>query len=201
MNKNVFQIKINFIHILNGIYVLLAVLIAIGVAFKDKNEEFELLWIFSLSVLLILGAIQSLSKSISAFIKKEFGKGILFLFPAIVVIVLFVIPNGDRDKNQDIDQCKSVIRGIQSSLELYFTNNKKYPDNLKVLIKEGYLQEKGDIDPWDNEIRYKQVFEKDGKGKVVNYLLGSNGRDGKVNTKDDIDAIINPQNHSFKTNK
>jgi len=99
----------------------------------------------------------------------------------------------------EIESYKQLLFQVQSSLELYFTKNKCYPENLEILIKEGWLGINQNIDPWGNKFKYEAIKTK--SGLVSNYKLGSNGPDGKSGTDDDIEPPINPKGHSFKNNK
>ncbi len=119
---------------------------------------------------------------------------------SMAVIIWLIMPeyNPSRLKEAEIAACNASLRGVQSSLDLYFSHYKNYPVNLEVLIKEEYLDKKWHFDNWGNKLKYQPIFEKDSKGKAINYLLGSNGPDGKENSDDDIEPPIDTIKHSFK---
>ena len=75
--------------------------------------------------------------------KKEKGFTLLELMIVIAIIGLLiavVIPDLLKTREMaEIEACKASLRGVQSSLELYYTHYKNYPENLQVLITEGYL--------------------------------------------------------------
>lgn len=94
-----------------------------------------------------------------------------------------------------VEGTKAGLRGVQSALEMYWTHNKSYPNDLEALKKEGYLND-GRLDAWNNPIRYQPLNGK--VGQITGYLLGSNGPDGKLDTDDDIEPPINTSRHTFK---
>lgn len=175
-----------------GIYAILVLFIVVGVFFKDMGN-IEIYLSFCIFILLILLCLHSFSVGVSSFTKQKYAKGILFSLPLVIFVVfIFIIPDRGCPSEPKWEQCKSDLRGVQSSLEMYYTAHKAYPVNLESLIKESYLSEKGNIDPWGNKLNYSIV------SKNENYLLGSSGPDGKPNTEDDIDPPINTARHSFK---
>ena len=89
-----------------------------------------------------------------------------------------------------------TMRGIASALELYYCRYKSYPLDLQTLVKDGYMAESMLTDPWKHAFRYKPLADPNGCS-ISNYLLGSNGPDGKPDTADDIAPAINPVRHSF----
>ena len=122
-------------------------------------------------------------------------------FIAVVGTLVFVIWHvASKDLKyvksaSEIEACKAELRGIQSGLELYYTHYKSYPDNISVLVTEGYLSEGADNDPWGNTFLYETT------DKALNYRVGSVGADGKKGTADDIEPPINSKRHSFEKEK
>ena len=103
-----------------------------------------------------------------------------------------------EDEASQTPEKKAVVtlRGIASALELYYYRYKSYPLDLRTLVIEGYMAESMLKDPWQNEFRFKPLAGPSGY-YITNYLLGSNGPDGKPDTADDIPAAINTARHSF----
>ena len=144
--------------------------------------------------------------------KNEKGFTLIELMIVIAIIgmlIAIVIP--DLITTQETarrESCKASLRGVQSALELYCTHNKYYPTNLQTVISEGYLSEGSDKDPWDRQFRYQPLYSGGGAGDATgasggkaasNYLLGSDGSDGKKGTDDDVEAPIDTKRHSFKS--
>ena len=143
--------------------------------------------------------------------KKQKGFTLLELMIVIAIIGLLiavVIPDLLKTREMaEIEACKASLRGVQSSLELYYTHYKYYPENLQILMTEGYLQENGNKDNWNKELRYALTSgsgaenEAEGTMTANNYLIGSDGPDGKQDTDDDVEPPINTKRHTFKKSK
>ena len=80
------------------------------------------------------------------------------------------------------------VQALKTAATQYYTDKRKYPDNLDVLVdtsgdKEPYIEggEGALIDPWGNkyEIKFK------GNKKNSPYIV-SGGPDGSIGTEDDI---------------
>jgi general secretion pathway protein G len=80
------------------------------------------------------------------------------------------------------------VQALKTAVTQYYTDKRKYPDNLDVLVdtsgdKEPYIEggEGALIDPWGNkyEIKFK------GNKKNSPYIV-SGGPDGSIGTEDDI---------------
>ncbi|MBO7308165.1 MAG: type II secretion system protein GspG [Kiritimatiellae bacterium] len=80
------------------------------------------------------------------------------------------------------------VQALKTAVTQYYTDKRKYPDNLDVLVdtsgdKEPYIEggEGALIDPWGNkyEIKFK------GNKKNSPYIV-SGGPDGTIGTEDDI---------------
>jgi len=154
-------------------------------------KKYEVGWIQYYIYLLELLICLNLSiASILAFKNKKSMKGILLLLPIVLFIILAYFSDPFyTPREYTIEDSKASMRGVQSSLELYYTHYKYYPKNLEILINEGYLQEDGGKDLWKNNYSYFPIYSGD-KKKVVDYMLRSNGPDGKPYTADDIEAPI-----------
>ena len=86
-----------------------------------------------------------LTECVYAFVKKQYTKSgliLLFTISTIIIGVVFIGNVAIVDPVEESVVCAASLGGIQSSLELYNTHYKYYPDNLEVLIKEGYLLKK-----------------------------------------------------------
>ena len=132
---------------------------------------------------------------------------LMIVIAIIGLLVSIVIPDLiEMKKMAAIEACKASLRGVQASLELYYTHYKYYPNSLKLVVKEGYLTEGSASDPWDHDFRYQPSYGTGMSGggsdskTATNYLLGSAGPDGKAGTDDDLEAPINSITHSFKQN-
>jgi type II secretion system protein G len=142
--------------------------------------------------------------------RKEGGFTLIELMIVIAIIgllIAIVIPDLLKTREMsEVESCKASLRGVQSALELYYTHYKYYPEDMKSLITEGYLGEKSDLDPWSKAFEYlpvkgtgtADVSGSTGTKTASNYLLGSDGPDGKKGTDDDIEPPINSKRHSFK---
>jgi general secretion pathway protein G len=143
--------------------------------------------------------------------KNQKGFTLIELMIVIMIIgllIAIVIPDLLKTREQsEIQSCSASLRGVQSALELYYTHYKYYSNNLESLITEGYLSENSDKDPWNRQYRYQPLYAGGGAGDETgagggktasNYLLGSDGPDGKKGTDDDVESPINPKRHSFK---
>jgi hypothetical protein len=96
-------------------------------------------------------------------------------------------------------QCHSELLDMQRALELYYSENAKYPDNIIMLTDKGFLVKTNVKDPWGNSYRYSLYENKSNKrGPKLNYLLGSSGPDGIRDTDDDIEPQNEIDIHSFK---
>ena len=80
----------------------------------------------------------------------------LIVLGIIGLLMTIVIPDMFKTREtSNREACTASLRGIQSSLELYYTHYKYYPDNLQALITEGYVSEGSDKDPWSNVYNYQ----------------------------------------------
>ena len=142
-------------------------------------------------------------------LRKEKGFTLLELMIVIAIIgllIAIVIPDLMKVKQEgEVRSCVASLQGLQASLELYNTHYKYYPDSLQTLVAEGYLGENGIKDPWSKEYRFALVTgnggaadEDQGAGNANNYLIGSEGPDGKQDTNDDIEPPVNTKRHTFK---
>jgi len=149
--------------------------------------------IYIIFCILLALMLVSLVAGILAFCKKKYIKGSLFLFPLIGFVIIIILPDLLRTREcSEITPPVAQMRGVQSGLELYYTHYKYYPENLGVPIKEGYIQEGGDKDPWNSPYKYERTPDKS------NYLLGSAGEDKLFDTDDDVEPPINTIWHSYK---
>jgi len=125
--------------------------------------------------------------------------GIMAFFISILILTFTIAePNLNLriEYRNSAENGKAYLRGIQSAVELYYEHNKRFPNDLSVLLKEAYLSKDQDIDPWGSKCRYELNYSK--SGKPYNYRLGSCGPDKKPDTKDDIDTPIEPNRHTFR---
>lgn len=176
---------------LRAIYAILILIVIVGLLFRSFANRFGEVLLLCIFILIILAFLHLVAVCIYTFIIKKFRKGVLLLLLIIAVVLfyVFIVKNVLKVNSVDSDiACKASLRGAQSALELYYTHYKYYPDNLETLIKEGYLQEKGDKDPWGSKFNYK--YSKPNDDVSNNYSLKSNGPDGKPDTADDIDAPV-----------
>ena len=80
------------------------------------------------------------------------------------------------------------VQALKTAVTQYYTDKRKYPDNLDVLVdtsgdKEPYIEggEGALVDPWGN--KYELKFK--GNKKNSPYIV-SGGPDGTIGTEDDI---------------
>ncbi|MEI6845701.1 MAG: hypothetical protein WCK36_01475 [Candidatus Firestonebacteria bacterium] len=80
------------------------------------------------------------------------------------------------------------LRGVQRALEFYHTKTNNYPENLEIIIKDGYLEKGSNKDLHGNEYFYK-------KRKQDSYELIGKGPDGLLFSKDDICVPVDIKKH------
>ncbi|OGF46229.1 MAG: hypothetical protein A2231_09660 [Candidatus Firestonebacteria bacterium RIFOXYA2_FULL_40_8] len=136
---------------------------------------------------------------INGIIKKKISKWYLLILPVVLflIIVIVVPPLLKTSAKVETSSSKAVLLSVQKGLELYYTHYKYYPENLEISIKAGYLGKYDDVDPFGNKLNYTPIYSAD-KTKVVDYMLLSNGPDGKPYTSDDIKAPMTVENHILK---
>jgi competence protein ComGC len=132
-------------------------------------------------------------KNIVKLMVKIVGVGVGFLILVSIIIMLSLLLFGhskDSPDDHKIEESKAILRAVQDSLQQYYKDKKKYPENLQKLVDEGYLLEDRLKDPWNN---YNEYVKRD-----ENYILMSCGIDGKLGTDDDVEPPINTGKHSMK---
>ncbi len=86
-----------------------------------------------------------------------------------------------QDDVARVNTVKSDIKTIDSAIEMFRLNKRRYPENLEELIEANYLKVPSvPKDPWDNEY----ILE-EGEGRFK-YIIRSAGPDGEQDTDDDI---------------
>ncbi|MET0637853.1 MAG: type II secretion system protein GspG [Chitinophagaceae bacterium] len=80
-------------------------------------------------------------------------------------------------KRNTINTCKEMVL----ALDFYKESKKTYPTDLKTLITNNPMRIGWDKDDWGNPYQYKT----DNNGTT--FILVSSGKDGKFNTRDDIE--------------
>ncbi len=73
-----------------------------------------------------------------------------------------------------VNAAKAQINTISTSVEAYYMENGRYPENLQALVSKGHLRESQLKDPWKNDIVYR-VPGQSGR----DFDLISHGQDGK----------------------
>lgn len=84
------------------------------------------------------------------------------------------------------------VQALKTAVTQYYTEKRKYPDNLDVLVdtsgdKEPYIEggEGALVDPWGN--KYELKFKNNKKNSP--YIV-SGGQDGTIGTEDDIRSDV-----------
>ena len=105
----------------------------------------------------------STTVGVVAFFKKKYLVGSILVLPILIIVfsILFVIRDLESCRPDAASRCRSGLRGVQYALELYNTHYKYYPEKLETPIKDGYLYERGDIDPWGNKLNYTPIYSAD----------------------------------------
>ncbi len=91
-------------------------------------------------------------------------------------------------KKAAVKTAEMKLREVGKALEIYYSQNMKYPETLDELVnpeeegKEGVLKPSALLDPWKNEIQYTLH-----EGEDPPFTLVSFGPDGQEGTDDDID--------------
>ena len=91
----------------------------------------------------------------------------------------------DVAKDATVDATKMQIEKIESSMQMFYIKNRRYPSNeegLQILVTDSagksYLEESKLVDPWGIELQYLR------KGRK--YSITSAGPDLEFDTEDDI---------------
>ncbi len=103
----------------------------------------------------------------------------IFSFIAVPSVTRFLV-------TAKVKATETELYTLQSTLELYYLEYKKYPDTLQELVKEKFLGDEALKDGFGNEYQYKPAMENNQPNQT--YILLSAGRDGTYNTDDDIKA-------------
>jgi len=111
----------------------------------------------------------------------------IFAFIAVPSITRFLV-------TAKIKATETELSTIQSALELYYIELKKYPDSLDEIVKEKFLGKEALNDGFGNPYNYKPVYQNNQPNQ--NYMLSSSGKDGIPFTDDDIPAPAGE--HKFK---
>ena len=105
---------------------------------------------------------------------RLFGMILIFVTLLILLIQSFFFSNYGTNKT------KEKIAEIVLILENEKEKNKIYPEKLNTIIRNNPLRKNLTLDYWRNEFFYEQ--QKNGQ----DYILISKGKDGILNTEDDI---------------
>ncbi|HAK96610.1 MAG TPA: hypothetical protein DCM87_16865 [Planctomycetes bacterium] len=94
-------------------------------------------------------------------------------------------------KDASIKTAGLKIRELEKTIELYYSQNQRYPETLDELVtpqEEGtqsVLKRSGLLDPWKNPIQYEVA-----EGQEPPFELISFGPDGREGTEDDISLSV-----------
>ncbi len=90
-------------------------------------------------------------------------------------------------KDASVKTAELRLREVAKTLEIYYSQNMKYPETLDELVtpqdttKQGVLKASALVDPWKNPIEYTPA-----EGQEPPFELVSYGPDGREGTEDDI---------------
>lgn len=99
--------------------------------------------------------------------------GLILIF-SFGIMLKFFYPSPNKSKtSQKIQEIKRILEKQKTDLE-------KYPIVLEDIIGNNPLRKNINLDAWGNEFYYKQL-----EGGL-NYELKSKGKDGILNTEDDL---------------
>ncbi len=99
----------------------------------------------------------------------------------VFIIILFVL----KVRYHDPAKAKEALSDIEELLAAEYTYSGVYPEKLTAVIRNNPLRANIHIDFWDNEYFYEPL--NGGKG----YLLICKGKDGVLNTEDDLKRAQN----------
>lgn len=101
-------------------------------------------------------------------------EAILLVFAFLIIgFVIFRFDGSTKKTKEKIVEIRALL---EKEKEVF----KKYPKELKIIIRNNPLQMHLSKDAWNNDFKYQQL--ENGKS----YTLFSVGKDGKPSTKDDI---------------
>ncbi len=110
---------------------------------------------------------------------KLFGIFIIFIFVTRLIIGYFFFSDyGEKKTAEKIDRIELILVEEKNALGIY-------PEKLNIIIRNNPLRNKITLDYWNNEFIYEQ------KENGLGYILISKGKDGILNTEDDISGIKN----------
>lgn len=98
----------------------------------------------------------------------------------LIVVVLKLVSSSYFNPNKGINKTSEKITKIELLLEKRKSTLGEYPIELKAITKNNPLKKRSILDYWNNKFHYK-VIDKDSS-----YILISKGKDGILNTEDDI---------------
>lgn len=100
---------------------------------------------------------------------------VLVLSPIVIVIraALFLSPNAESKTAEKLSEVVSLLKHEKQTIG-------RYPEHLKIIIRGNPLLKEIHKDEWNREFFY----ERDRSGE--SYVLTSLGKDGLLNTADDI---------------
>ena len=127
--------------------------------------------------------------------QKKKKRGAFTLIEVLVVIAILgllgsfaVLKYMSYLKRAAVKTAEMKLREVGKALEIYYSQNMKYPETLDELVnpeeegKEGVLKPSALLDPWKHEIQYTLH-----EGEDPPFSLISLGPDGQEGTDDDID--------------
>ena len=102
----------------------------------------------------------------------------LIIFARIIIGYFYLSDKGEKITKDKITEIERILQKEKKDLGLF-------PERLELIIRNNPLRKNIRFDYWDNEFIYTQLDNGD------NYELISSGKDGKINTPDDIKADKN----------
>ena len=100
----------------------------------------------------------------------------IVLIPSSIGIFNFMKSNffGRKNTVEKISKIKAILENEKKVIGIY-------PDSLKKIIRNNPMRSNINYDAWNNEFYYQQLEN------GLHYSIKSKGRDGILNTEDDID--------------
>jgi|GEM_PF-4422167 predicted transcriptional regulator len=104
---------------------------------------------------------------------KRFKQNVYGIQKAIMPLKSLLIKY-EEDDELNVDRTMDLLKIIEGAVKKYASENRRYPESLEILEKEGYIK-KLKNDEWGNKLSYRVLRFSDGG---TGYEIMSAGRDG-----------------------
>ncbi len=135
-----------------------------------RNADEKLNWGINLMNIFSLKIFTFLSEIVT--IVRKAAIALLVIVSVTIISVLYVTDFLKEKRTQ------TTLNDISSEIETFKNRNNRLPENLEEVIAQKPLHASWKKDFWENPILYTK--------QAVNYTLVSKGKDGILNTEDDL---------------